>query len=112
LLVTCVCPCGCCCDGLIRKSDTASVSVLNNCYTWTFMIPSSAPCGIRVLVVVVAHFLTVQLLRISNTGRALTNDGRVLVRALTITQRAAFKLSRANRGTAKLLGKPARNCNI
>src|SRR5699024_6090330 len=41
-----------------------------------------------------------------------TNDGSLLVRGLTIAQRVAFKLSRGNRVIGKLLGKPARNCNI
>ena len=56
-------------DGLFRNGNATRIGVLNNCNAGALVVPSGAPGGIRILVVVVAHLLAVEL---GGIGKALS----------------------------------------
>ena len=79
-------------NGLLRYGNAAWVGVLDNRNAGALVIPRCAPRGIRILVVVVAHLLAIEL---GGVGKALgtdAGDGRRLVRVLAVAQRGGLAL--------------------
>ena len=75
-------------NGVLRYCDTAGVGVLNDRHAGTLVIPSGAPSGIAIGVVVVAHLLAVQLggARQPLMLGVVEIQCRALVRVLAIAQ--------------------------
>ena len=79
-------------DGLLGHGNAAWVGVLDNRNAGALVVPRGAPSGIRILVVVVAHLLAIEL---SGIGKALGTDagnGGRLVRVLAVAQRGGLPL--------------------
>src|SRR5699024_2881957 len=76
-------------DGLVGHGDATGIGVLDDRDRRTLVVPRRTPRGVGVGVVVVAHFLAVELLRLRQAGRGRRVDvqGRGLVRVLAVTQR-------------------------
>ena len=72
-------------DRRIGNSDATRVGVLDDGHGRTLVIPRSAPSGIRVGVVVVAHLLAMELLGAGQAG-AIGVQRRSLVRVLAVAQ--------------------------
>ena len=77
-------------DGLLRHRDAARVGVLDDGHARALVIPGGAPGGVRILVVVVAHLLAVELLRVGQTSGTDAGHGRGLVRVLAVAQRGGL----------------------
>ena len=77
-------------DGLVRYGDATGVGVLDNRHTGALVVPGRAPRSVGVLVVVVAHFLAVELLGIGQTLGANPGDGGGLVGILAVAQRGGL----------------------
>ena len=77
-------------DGLFRNGNATRIGVLNNCNAGALVVPSGAPGGIRILVVVVAHLLAVELGGIGKARRTDAGDGGLLVGVFAIAQRGGL----------------------
>jgi len=80
-------------DGLLGHGNAAWVGVLDNHNAGALVVPRGAPRGIRILVVVVAHLLAIEL---GGIGKALgtdAGDSSRLVRVLAVAQRVVWPSS-------------------
>ena len=101
-------------SGQLRRgchSNTAGVVVLDNGNSRLVEVVSGTQSGVSINVVVVAHRLTVQLLRLSNTGGSggVNVQGGTLVRVLAVTQGLAALKAQASVRGQKLASSSCRN---
>ena len=89
-----------CGNGLVGHGNAAGVGVFNDGHAGTLVVPGGTPRGIRIGVVVVAHFLAVQLGGLSKPGRcgAVTIQRRSLMRVFAVAKRCGQLVGGTNPG--------------